>query len=60
LGYKLILQIHDEVIIEGPAELAKEAHDELVHIMNYPLHERPHTVDFVVDAHIVNSWGEAK
>jgi DNA polymerase-1 len=25
LGYKLLLQIHDEVILEGPSEHAEEA-----------------------------------
>lgn len=30
MGFKLQLQIHDEVVLEGPAELAKEAMDRLV------------------------------
>jgi len=37
LGFKLLLQIHDEVILEGPAERAEDAMKRLVQIMEQPL-----------------------
>lgn len=37
MGFKLQLQIHDEVILEGPSELAEEAKTRLVEIMESPL-----------------------
>jgi DNA polymerase I len=36
LGWRLILQIHDELIIEGPQESADEAHQILVDTMAHP------------------------
>ena len=39
LGYKLLLQVHDEVILEGPEEKAKEALARVVKLMENPLDE---------------------
>jgi len=36
LGWMLLMQIHDEVIMEGPEETAKEAFDEVVACMEAP------------------------
>ena len=36
LGWILLLQIHDEVILEGPEETAKEAFEEVVQCMQEP------------------------
>jgi DNA polymerase-1 len=36
LGWILLLQIHDEVILEGPEETAKEAFDEVIECMEAP------------------------
>jgi len=37
LGYQMLLQIHDEVIIEGPECNAEAARARLVRIMENPL-----------------------
>jgi len=36
LGWILLLQIHDEVILEGPEETSKEAFDEVIKCMEAP------------------------
>ena len=67
LGYTLLLQVHDEVILEGPEEHAERA-QELVqfHMMN-PFPKRggtfgtnPLTVDLNVDGSYAKTWYEAK
>jgi DNA polymerase-1 len=37
MGYKLLLQIHDEVIMEGPESLSDEALKRVIFIMENPL-----------------------
>jgi DNA polymerase-1 len=59
LGFKQILQIHDELILEGPEEHAKEALKIVVDVMSNPL-EEPLLVDLVVDAKVAKTWYEAK
>eukprot|EP01125_Pyxidicula_operculata_P012309 TRINITY_DN4036_c0_g3_i1.p1 TRINITY_DN4036_c0_g3~~TRINITY_DN4036_c0_g3_i1.p1 ORF type:complete len:1154 (-),score=245.82 TRINITY_DN4036_c0_g3_i1:8-3469(-) len=59
LGWRQLLQIHDELIFEGPMETAAEAKDEIVKIMENPL-QRPLLVDLVVDAKIADTWYDAK
>lgn len=59
LGFILQLQIHDEVILEGPKEHAQEAKDRLVEIMESPL-DQPLLVKLEVDANIAANWYEAK
>lgn len=63
LGWKLLLQIHDEVILEGPEETVDEALEELKKCMerpfdNYGLNDLQ--VQLVVDAKSAKSWYEAK
>lgn len=58
MGYKLLLQIHDEVILEGPEEHAKEALQRVIDIMARPF-DFPLLVDLVTDACICKSWGDA-
>ena len=36
LGWILLLQVHDEVMLEGPEETAEEAFDEVIHCMESP------------------------
>jgi DNA polymerase I len=36
LGWVLLLQIHDEVMLEGPEETAEEAFDEVLKCMQEP------------------------
>lgn len=62
LGFKMLLQIHDEVILEGPKEYAAEAKAELVACMEQPFDAYlPYLdVDLVVDANTADNWYEAK
>ena len=62
LGFKMLLQIHDEVILEGPKEHAAAAQAELVACMEHPFDESLPSllVDLVVDAKTANNWYEAK
>ena len=36
LGWNVLLQIHDEVIVEGPEESKDEALERVVHCMQFP------------------------
>jgi DNA polymerase-1 len=58
-----LLQVHDEVILEGPRETAAEARDRVVACMRSPftgLNPKPLLVDLVVDAKYADTWYEAK
>lgn len=59
LGWKVILQIHDEVICEGPEESHEEAMDIVVGTMERPF-EMPLRVKLEVDAKCDVSWFLAK
>jgi len=59
LGWRLILQIHDELIIEGPEESAEEARQILVETMAHPF-QRNLLIELVVDASIGDNWAECK
>ncbi|KNC55035.1 DNA polymerase A [Thecamonas trahens ATCC 50062] len=59
LGYELLLQVHDEVILEGPAEAADEALAEVVALMEDPFGV-PLKVRLEVDAKHAQTWYEAK
>jgi DNA polymerase-1 len=59
MGWKMLLQIHDEVILEGPEESAEEALSCLVEDMEHPF-AQPLLVDLVVDAAIASTWYEGK
>ena len=59
LGYKLLLQVHDEVILEGPEENGEVALKRLVHLMERPL-DHPLLVKLEVDAKVADNWYEAK
>jgi len=58
-GYRQVLQIHDEIILEGPEEHADEALHEVVRIMEDPL-PFPLRVPLPVDARAARTWHEAK
>ncbi|KAL1510633.1 hypothetical protein AB1Y20_006934 [Prymnesium parvum] len=62
LGYRLLLQIHDEVILEGPAEAAQEAMAETVECMRNPFDEALPglLVELAVDAKVAFTWYDAK
>jgi len=59
LGWKQILQIHDEIILEGPKASSEEALKLIKTIMQNPLDE-PLLVALDVDAKIADTWFDAK
>lgn len=59
LGFKIILQVHDEVILEGPEEHAEEALKLVTEDMESPF-EFQFPVKLEVDAKIGNNWYESK
>lgn len=61
LGYQMVLQIHDELILEGPEEHAGAALKELQVLMENPfLDGSEMLVPVPVDAKIAKSWFEGK
>lgn len=59
LGYKILLQIHDEVILEGPAENAEKALEMVKIEMENPF-DTQFPIKLEVDAKIGNNWYESK
>jgi len=55
----LLLQIHDEVILEGPTENAQQALQRVVTVMQNPL-DQPLRITLEVDAKIAGNWSDAK
>eukprot|EP00252_Welwitschia_mirabilis_P006943 TRINITY_DN178_c0_g1_i2.p1 TRINITY_DN178_c0_g1~~TRINITY_DN178_c0_g1_i2.p1 ORF type:complete len:981 (+),score=220.02 TRINITY_DN178_c0_g1_i2:668-3610(+) len=60
LGWHLLLQVHDEVILEGPTESAEEAKSLVVKCMTNPFKNKKLKVDLVVDAKFAPNWYAAK
>ncbi|CAN4104045.1 unnamed protein product [Withania somnifera] len=61
LGWKLLLQVHDEVILEGPEESEKEAMAIVVDCMSNPFDGKNILgVDLSVDAKCAKNWYAAK
>ncbi|XP_052107651.1 DNA polymerase I A, chloroplastic/mitochondrial isoform X6 [Arachis duranensis] len=61
LGWKLLLQVHDEVILEGPSESAEVAKAIVVECMAKPFHGKNILkVDLSVDAKCAQNWYSAK
>eukprot|EP00257_Ricinus_communis_P007010 XP_002522989.2 DNA polymerase I A, chloroplastic/mitochondrial [Ricinus communis] len=62
LGWKLLLQIHDEVILEGPTESAVVAKDIVIECMSKPFFNGVNIlkVDLSVDAKCAENWYSAK
>ena len=62
MKYRLLLQVHDEVMLEGPAEHAAAAKAEVVACMERPFDEGLPSlrVALVVDAKTADNWYEAK
>jgi len=57
------LQVHDEVILEGPRETAAAARERVVACMRSPfsgLNPKPLLVDLLVDCKSADTWYEAK
>lgn len=59
LGFRMLLQVHDEVILEGPAEKADEALQIVVELMKKPF-DKELKLELTVDAKCVSSWADAK
>lgn len=60
-GWRLLLQVHDEVILEGPRESADEATARVVALMERPFWgTNPLRVELAVDAKHADNWYEAK
>lgn len=59
MGYKQVLQVHDEVVLEGPAEHADEALTRVVSSMASPF-DAPLRLELTVDAKKCDNWGDAK
>jgi len=61
LGWRLLLQVHDEVILEGPTESAETARAIVVECMSKPFYgTNILKVDLAVDAKCGKSWYDAK
>lgn len=63
LGWKLLLQVHDEVILEGPKESAETAQAIVVECMRSPFGQGggdPLRVELVVDSKYADTWYDAK
>ena len=63
LGWILLMQIHDEVILEGPKETPEEAFTEVLHCMQNPwvYGLKPTAVPLLVDgSYEHNNWYDAK
>ncbi|XP_075255294.1 uncharacterized protein LOC142347980 [Convolutriloba macropyga] len=61
LGYTLLLQVHDEVMLEGPEEHKDEAQALVVECMEKPFDgENPLRVQLLVDSKVAPTWYEAK
>ncbi|CAN1768174.1 DNA polymerase I B, chloroplastic/mitochondrial [Linum perenne] len=61
LGWRLLLQVHDEVILEGPKESAEEAKALVVECMSKPFGgKNVLKVDLSVDAKCAQNWYAAK
>ncbi len=59
LGWRVILQVHDEIILEGPEHSAEVALPIVRDVMKKPL-MFPLLVDLTVDSKIVSSWYDGK
>ena len=59
LGWRIVLQVHDEIICEGPLESTDEALAIVRACMQRPFRE-PLLCDLVVDAKHARTWFEAK
>ena len=62
LGWILLLQVHDEVMLEGPEETAEEAFKEVIKLMENPWDEglEKTKVPLLVDGSYADNWYEAK
>ena len=55
-----MLQVHDEIILEGPADGAAEAYVIIKECMEHPFAPRQLSVALPVDGAICDNWYQAK
>ena len=60
LGYKLLLQIHDEVILEGPLENVEEAKEMVRECMEIPWNGMKQGITFKADVKHSDNWYDGK
>ena len=60
LGFKLLLQIHDEVILEGPKENVEEAKEIVKECMEIPWNGMKQGVTFKADVKDSDNWYDGK
>lgn len=60
LGWRVILQVHDEIILEGPAGSVDEALPLVTRVMKSPLEGVELAVELPVDAKAARTWYDAK
>lgn len=63
MGWQLLLQVHDEVILEGPKESAEEAREVVIECMRNPFNtnvEDPLRIELAVDSKYADTWYDAK
>ena len=60
LGWKMLLQIHDELVLEGPEEHAEEALKIVDTEMGKHPPNTPLLIDLIVSASICDNWMEGK
>ena len=59
IGWRMLLQIHDEVILEGPQESKEEALAIVRDLMEHPF-AQPLLVPLTVDSALESTWYRAK
>lgn len=59
LGWRILLQIHDELIVEGPEESTPEAMQLVIDCMCHPF-KKDLLVDLIVDSNDAYTWYEGK
>lgn len=59
LGYKMVLQVHDEIMMDGPDVNKDLALKYVIEDMEHPFKE-PLLLDLIVDAKYAKTWYEAK
>ena len=60
MGWRMVLQVHDEIILEGPADGAAEAYVIIKECMEHPFAPRQLSVALPVDGAICDNWYQAK
>jgi len=67
MGYRMLLQVHDEILMEGPEAHAEEAQARMAHIMAHPFRDAEGggfanrlDVELAVDAGRAKNWYQAK